>query len=208
MKSKREAIVVYLDLINDDTLNDITDDQLGAIFRAVLKYGKGEDVSASLDLLPRVIFRQIRDGIDRAWEKYNAVCKRNRANGKKGGRPRKVDNQNPLKPKVTQNNPEEPAGYSGLQNDQKNNPHVTDRNPENPTHTHTHTHTTNPAKEKPVLYDNVVSSMYRNRQKPTETERNPEKPTGYFGLPDDDDAYQPDYDQAEAFRGINEDQPF
>jgi ABC-type phosphate transport system substrate-binding protein len=89
MSEKREAIVIYLDLISDDTINDLTDDQLGAIFRAAIKHGKGEDVSASLDVLPRVVFRQIRDGIDRAWEVYKATCARNRINGKKGGRPRK-----------------------------------------------------------------------------------------------------------------------
>jgi hypothetical protein len=89
-ETRREAIVIYLDSIHEDTLNDLTDEQLGAVFRAALKHGKGEDVSTSLDMVSRLVFRQLRDGIDRAWENYKSICARNRKNGKKGGRPRKA----------------------------------------------------------------------------------------------------------------------
>ena len=66
-EAKREAIVIYLDLIHEDTLNDLTDEQLGAVFRAALKHGNGEDVSGIIDPVSRIVFRQVRDGIDRAW---------------------------------------------------------------------------------------------------------------------------------------------
>lgn len=218
-KEKREAIVIYLDLIHEDTLNDLTSEQLGNVFMAALKHGKGEDISGSLDPMSRLVFRQLRDGIDRAWENYNAICARNRVNGKKGGRPRKGDNQKPTEtdknPTITQNNPQKPTGYFGFQNKTDQNPPITDHNPNNPTHTHTHTHATTTAKEITVLTTNIVSSKDReagSRQKPTETQRNPpvtdhnpEKPTGYFGLSDDDDDWPPDCDRAEAFGGDFED---
>lgn len=89
-ETRMEAIVIYLDLIHEDTLNDLTDEQLGSVFRAALKHGNGEDVSGSLDPMSRIVFRQVRDGIDRAWENYKSICARNRRNGKKGGRPRKA----------------------------------------------------------------------------------------------------------------------
>lgn len=88
-ETRREAIVIYLDSIHEDTLNDLADEQLGAVFRAALRHGIGEDVSASLEPMSRIVFRQVRDGIDRAWENYKSICARNRKNGKKGGRPRK-----------------------------------------------------------------------------------------------------------------------
>jgi hypothetical protein len=202
-QEKREAIVIYLDLIHEDTLNDLTSEQLGTVFMAALKHGKGEDISGSLDPMSRLVFRQLRDGIDRAWENYNAICARNRVNGKKGGRPRKVDNRKPTvtdnNPPVTDRNPEKPTGYFGFQNE-------TDQNPNNPTHTHTHATAT--AKDITVFTTNIVSSKdgeTGNRPKPTETQRNPpvtdrnpEKPTGYFGLSDDEDAWPPDYDPAEG----------
>ncbi|MDR1346808.1 MAG: DUF6291 domain-containing protein [Prevotellaceae bacterium] len=80
----------------------------GDVLRGIAQYAiNGNEIE--LKPVAQALFSLIKLQIDRDNEKYMSIVERNRANGSRGGRPQK--NQNP-KPKITQNNPKNPNGFS------------------------------------------------------------------------------------------------
>ena len=92
-----------------DCVNILSDTRAGKLFKLLFEYAENQDIDQSqLDSAVRLAFNAFKPGIDKGRKKYISVIKRNRENGKKGGRPKK-----------TQNNPKNPVGNSETQNNPK-----------------------------------------------------------------------------------------
>lgn len=88
-----------------DTLEDLTDEQVGKLFRAIFDYEidkKEPNFNGEL----KIAFRFIKKDLDLNSDKYESICERNRTNGLKGGRPKNPKNPNGFS--KTQQNPEKP----------------------------------------------------------------------------------------------------
>ena len=96
-----------------DCVNILSDTRAGKLFKLLFEYAENQDIDQSqLDSAVRLAFNAFKPGVDKGRKKYISVIKRNRENGKKGGRPKK--------PKTTQNNPKNPVGNLETQNNPKN----------------------------------------------------------------------------------------
>nr|WP_316625013.1 DUF6291 domain-containing protein [uncultured Ruminococcus sp.] len=85
---KPKGFFTYFHL--SEMLELLTDDQAGRLYKALLRYGDtGELTDFSDDQPLMMAFIMMRKEIDINVEKYNKTCERNRENGKKGGRPKK-----------------------------------------------------------------------------------------------------------------------
>lgn len=104
-----------------DNMSELTDEEAGRLFRALLLYAQGENPEFLGN--ERFVFPSMRAQIDRDKDAYEAVVERNKRNGSKGGRPK----SNP-------ENPDEPSGLFG--------------NPENPDEPKTKTKTKTKTKNK------------------------------------------------------------
>lgn len=82
---------MYLDY--EEQFNIMTDEQIGQLMRAIIKYEKTGEVP-NLDGMLKMAFSFIKTQLDRDREKYEARCEKNRENAKKGGRPRKNQKDN------------------------------------------------------------------------------------------------------------------
>lgn len=80
------SFLMYLDY--EEQFDLLTDEQLGQLIRAIVKYEKTGEIT-ELDSATKMAFSFIKAQLDRDREKYNNKCEKNRANGAKGGRPRK-----------------------------------------------------------------------------------------------------------------------
>jgi len=91
-----------------DTFEDLTKEQVGEFVLQLNRWRKGEDVKFDDPLLQGLWF-----GVKFQYEnmrlEYETKCKTNRENGKKGGRPKK-----------TEENPKNPNGFSITQPNPKN----------------------------------------------------------------------------------------
>lgn len=79
-----------------EPLADLTDEEVGRVVRAILKYGADKTIP---DLSPseRMAFTFMKTNFDREAAAYDAKVEKKRENGKKGGAP--VGNQNARKQK-------------------------------------------------------------------------------------------------------------
>ena len=124
----KNSFIVFYDY--QEALADLTDEQVGQLFRALFNYeiNKTEpDFSGEL----KIAFRFIKKDLDANLTKYKNVCERNRENGMKGGRPRKTENpENPKNPvgfletqktQVVFEKPKKPDNDSMLYSDSSNN---------------------------------------------------------------------------------------
>jgi len=80
------SFLMYLDY--EEQFNLLTDEQLGQLMRAIIKYEKTKEIP-QLDAELKMAFSFIKTQLDRDREKYQAKCEKNRENAKKGGRPKK-----------------------------------------------------------------------------------------------------------------------
>lgn len=88
---EKASFLMYLDY--EDQFNIMTDEQIGQLMRAIIKYEKTGEVP-NLDGMLKMAFSFIKTQLDRDREKYEARCEKNRENAKKGGRPRKKQKDN------------------------------------------------------------------------------------------------------------------
>lgn len=79
-------ICMYADYLN--IFRDLTDVRRGRLIMAILEYAFSGTV-CELRGEERLAFSMMRSQIDRDRQKYEETCQRNRANGSRGGRPRK-----------------------------------------------------------------------------------------------------------------------
>lgn len=92
-----------VDMALKDCVSVLNDTRAGKLFKLLFEYAENQDIDQSqLDSAVRLAFNAFKPGIDKGRKKYISVIKRNRENGKKGGRPKK-----------TQNNPKQPKKPSG-----------------------------------------------------------------------------------------------
>jgi hypothetical protein len=94
-----------------ELIKDLTDEQSGKLIKAIGLYSEGIMPEID-DLLVKGIFISIRRDFDLQAENYEKKVKANRENGKNGGRPKK--------PKVTEDNPNNPMGLFVTQHNPQN----------------------------------------------------------------------------------------
>jgi hypothetical protein len=90
-----------------ETIRELTPEQQSCAYDALLRFAF--DGVEPTDAIARAVTTTMRSTILRDREKYERVCERNRANGKRGGAPRGNDNARKERiEKTTQNNPKQP----------------------------------------------------------------------------------------------------
>lgn len=102
----KDSFILFLE--QEQTVDLLSDEQAGKLFKALYDMVRGEKISFD-DKLLNMAFIPIRQSIERNIEKYQKICDRNKLNGSKGGRPP----NNPVGSLGSQENPENPDGYSG-----------------------------------------------------------------------------------------------
>jgi hypothetical protein len=102
----KESMVIPRSLMT--ATNRLSMTEKGEVLDAIMRYGFDGEVYTGDSVIVAMIFDLMKPYIDENNNRYNAVVERNRVNGKKGGRPKKEEN--PEKPKETQENP---VGYFG-----------------------------------------------------------------------------------------------
>ena len=95
-----------------ETLEDLTDEQVGKLFRAIFDYEidkKEPNFNGEL----KIAFRFIKKDLDLNNDKYESICERNRKNGQKGGAPKGNQNarKQPKQPKQPDNDNEYDNDY-------------------------------------------------------------------------------------------------
>jgi hypothetical protein len=107
-KTQRTSFLFYLSWRTQ--INDMNDDELRRFINNLINWHEGEEIE-----LPtredRFIWNGVLPGLESNVDKYETQANANRENGKKGGRPRK--------PKETQDNPNNPMGFSETQKSRK-----------------------------------------------------------------------------------------
>ena len=107
----RNSFVLYCDLFQ--RLERLTDEQIGMVFRAILAFQNGMEPQVA-DPLAQLSFDFIKLDLIKNNEKYQEAINRSRENGKKGGRPRKENPENPVGYSQSgglNGNPHSPAGF-------------------------------------------------------------------------------------------------
>ena len=97
--TKKSSFLLHKD--KKEIVEALTDEQAGKVFKAIYKYANNKEES-KLDAVSNIVFLMFKQMLDANDEKYMNVIERNRINGAKGGRPKKVENQE---------NPKNPVGY-------------------------------------------------------------------------------------------------
>ena len=110
MDEEKEIIMpnFMVDTALKDCVNILSDTRAGKLFKLLFEYAENQDIDQNqLDSAVRLAFNAFKPGIDKGRKKYLSVIKRNRENGKRGGRPKKTQNnpKNPMGNLETQNNP-------------------------------------------------------------------------------------------------------
>lgn len=74
---EKASFLMYLDY--EEQFNIMTDEQIGQLMRAIIKYEKTGEVP-NLDGMLKMAFSFIKTQLDRDREKYQARCEKNREN--------------------------------------------------------------------------------------------------------------------------------
>lgn len=82
----KKAFYLYNDYI--DHVELMSDEDAGKLFKAILRYENGIE-TGELSGVATIAFSFIKNQLDRDADKYEEICRKNRQNGMKGGRPRK-----------------------------------------------------------------------------------------------------------------------
>jgi hypothetical protein len=101
MAQNKKSFLLYCDIIH--TVNKLSDEQAGRLFKHVLSYVNDENPNAN-DIIIDLVFEPIKQSLKRDLRKYENICERNKSNGNKGGRPKKQ----PKKPSGLFTNPKNP----------------------------------------------------------------------------------------------------
>lgn len=102
---EKSSFLMYTEY--DEQLNDLTDEELGQLMRAIFKYEKDGTEPKFTGLL-KMAFSFIKGNLNRDKQKYDKRCETSAINGKKGGRPstkkpNEKPNEKPKKPKKAYN---------------------------------------------------------------------------------------------------------
>ena len=107
----KESIIFYISQYT--AIKDLTDEQIGRLFRAIFEKQLGNEVVLEDDI--KIAFNFINNQLVVDEKKYTEKCEKNRNNGKKGGAP--IGNQNAKK---TTKQPKQPNGLKNNPNDNEN----------------------------------------------------------------------------------------
>ena len=91
MAKDKKSFVLYLD--NRELFDDISDEDAGKLIKHIFSYVSDENPKPA-NITVKLLFIGIKSQLKRDLKKYEKVCKRNKDNGLKGGRPK-----NPTEPK-------------------------------------------------------------------------------------------------------------
>lgn len=105
-------VMLYLDTL--PTFKEMQFDEVGRLVVALMEYASTGQTSVQLQG-ERYVYTMLKAQIDRDAETYARKTAASRENGKKGGRPRKSETGF----SETQNNPENPVGFSETQKSQE-----------------------------------------------------------------------------------------
>lgn len=103
MADGKNSFVLYRDL--KFTLDNLTDEKAGQLFKHILNYVNDLNPITD-DIIIKIAFEPIKQSLKRDLKKWEIICKRNKDNGSKGGRPKNPEE--PKKPNGLSGNPEEP----------------------------------------------------------------------------------------------------
>lgn len=95
----------------EDNCEELTTEEKGLMWDAVFAYWRRGEKPTFSDRFMRACWKPIQQAIDRSNQAYEAKCELNRQNGKKGGRPRKEEDE---KPNGFFEGEKKPNGYSGF----------------------------------------------------------------------------------------------
>jgi len=101
MANGKTSFVLYTDVWH--TVEKLTNDKAGILFKHILRYVNDQNPETK-DIIIQIAFEPIKQSLKRDLRKYESICLRNRANGAKGGRPKKK----PKKPSGIITNPKKP----------------------------------------------------------------------------------------------------
>lgn len=105
---KKRGCIIYYDYLEQLYLLSL--EERGVLLTAILEYGK-KGVEPQLEGTVRMAFSFIRGQLDRDSEKYNIVCEKRRAAGKKGGRPKRTSKEESIEV-TTEEEQEESKAFS------------------------------------------------------------------------------------------------
>lgn len=129
MSQKPPGVMLYpQDLL--PLVDRLPQDAAGRLLNAILNYSAFGVVPPMDENDPEYwVWPAVKDRIDRDRAAYTEKCERARANGKRGGRPRKNQEEEPEdEPEETEKKPEEPDAFF----DNRVEPEETEENPEEP----------------------------------------------------------------------------
>lgn len=110
-----DSIILYISQYT--AIKDLTDEQIGRLFRAIFEKQLGNEVVLADDI--KIAFNFINNQLVIDKNKYKEKCEKNRENGKKGGAPK--GNQNAKKttkqPNGLKNNPNDNDNENENEND-------------------------------------------------------------------------------------------
>lgn len=103
MAEGKRSFILYCDIAS--MVEKIPDEAAGKLFKHILDYVNDKNPKDPDDLIVSIAFEPIKQQLKRDLDKYKLIIERNKANGKKGGRP-KASGDN--------NNPDNPMGSLGV----------------------------------------------------------------------------------------------
>ena len=119
-ENQKKSFIVYFDW--GEALSYFSNEEVGEIFKAIFSYAKdGIEPEFSQNALNGV-FSFMKSALDRDRAAYEAKCRTNQINGRKGGRPKKTCGieENPEKPNGYFEEPKKPDNDNENHNDKEN----------------------------------------------------------------------------------------
>ena len=93
MGSQSASVVLHMDDFED--INELKDSDAGKLLKAIIAYSNDGSMPEKLGIQAKTMFSFIRRHIDRDKLKYEETCRRRSESGRKGGRPKKQEGDNP-----------------------------------------------------------------------------------------------------------------
>lgn len=115
----KNSFVIYYNY--RETLEDLTDEQVGQLFRAIFDY-EIDRTEPKFSGVLNVAFKFIKKDLDINLTKYENICNRNRKNGQNGGAP--VGNQNARKQPKQPKQPDNDNVYDNDNEDDYDNEYI------------------------------------------------------------------------------------
>ena len=90
--TEKKSFVMYYDFW--EQLEFLSCEQRGELITAVYEYVRNGEVESAISPIAKAVFLGVKQALDRDARAYEETCKRNKENGKHGGRPKKQEPSN------------------------------------------------------------------------------------------------------------------